>query len=202
MPDTNTLIANVKGLANAMGTALCTTNGNVATNTTAIATLRSDMATAISDAVTAAKTEILGGASDAYDTLKEIEDLLKGNDDLIAALQALNVVHYDSQTLTSEQQAQARSNIGAAAASDVTGLGSGVVRHDEDQQTLAAANQVRARSNIGAAGEADLTALAARVTTAEGDIDALETLIGDGTDIDFVSTFNTALNGGGNGGGD
>ena len=201
MPDTNTLIANVKGLANAMGTALCTTNGNVATNTTAIATLRSDMATAISDAVTAAKTEILGGASDAYDTLKEIEDLLKGNDDLIAALQALQVVHYDSQTLTSDQQAQARTNIGAAAASDVTGLGSGVVRHDE-AQTLAAANQVQARSNIGAAADADLTALAARVTTAEGDIDALEALIGDGTDIDFVSTFNTALNGGGNGGGD
>ena len=201
MPDTNTLIANVNGLATAMGTALRTTNGNVATNATAIETLRSDMTTAISDAVTAAKTEILGGASDAYDTLKEIEDLLKGNDDLIAALQALQVVHYDSQTLTSDQQAQARTNIGAAAASDVTGLGSGVVRHDE-AQTLAAANQVQARSNIGAAADADLTALAARVTTAEGDIDALEALIGDGTDIDFVSTFNTALNGGGNGGGD
>ena len=199
MSDTNTLIANVNGLATAMGTALRTTNGNVATNTTAIATLRTDMATAISDAVSAAKTEILGGASSAYDTLKELEDLMKANDDLIAALQALQVVHYDAQTLTSEQQAQARTNIGAAAASDVTGLGSGVVRHDE-AQTLAASNQVQARTNIGAAADADLTALAARVTTAEGDIDALEALIGDGSNIDFVSTFNTALNGGGNAG--
>ena len=199
MPDTNTLIANVNGLATAMGTALRTTNGNVATNTTAIATLRTDMTTAIANAVAAAKTEILGGASSAYDTLKELEDLMKANDSLIAALQALQVVHYDAQTLTSEQQAQARTNIGAAAASDVTGLGSGVVRHDE-AQSLAAANQVQARSNIGAAAEADLTALATRVTTAEGDIDALEALIGDGTNIDFVSTFNTALNGSGNGG--
>lgn len=199
MPDTSTLIANVNGLATAMGTALRTTNGNVATNTTAIATLRTDMTTAIADAVAAAKTEILGGASSAYDTLKELEDLMKANDSLIAALQALQVVHYDAQTLTSEQQAQARTNIGAAAASDVTGLGSGVVRHDE-AQSLAAANQVQARSNIGAAADADLTALATRVTTAEGDIDALEALIGDSSDIDFVSTFNTALNGSGNGG--
>ena len=70
----------------------------------------------------ALKTEILGGADAAYDTLVEIQQLLQngtsGLDALLAAVN--NRVRFDAaQTLTAPEQAQARSNIGVVAASDV-----------------------------------------------------------------------------------
>ena len=70
----------------------------------------------------ALKAEILGGADAAYDTLVEIQQLLQngtsGLDALLAAVN--NRVRFDAaQTLTVPEQAQARSNIGAVAASDV-----------------------------------------------------------------------------------
>lgn len=77
------------------------------------------------------KNDLLGGAGEAYDTLKELADLIDTNKDSIDALEALAAGHvkYDgAQTLTDAQKTQARSNIGAAAAththaiSDVTGL--------------------------------------------------------------------------------
>ena len=70
----------------------------------------------------ALKTEILGGADAAYDTLVEIQQLLQngtsGLDALLAAVN--NRVRFDAaQSLTVAEQFQARSNIGAVAASDV-----------------------------------------------------------------------------------
>ena len=70
----------------------------------------------------ALKAEILGGADAAYDTLVEIQQLLQngtsGLDALLAAVN--NRVRFDAaQTLSAPEQAQARSNIGAVAASDV-----------------------------------------------------------------------------------
>lgn len=70
----------------------------------------------------ALKSEILGGADAAYDTLLGIQQLLQngtsGLDALLAAVN--NRVRFDAaQTLTAPEQAQARSNIGAVAASDV-----------------------------------------------------------------------------------
>ena len=70
----------------------------------------------------ALKAEILGGADAAYDTLVEIQQLLQngtsGLDALLAAVN--NRVRFDAaQTLTASEQAQARSNIGAVAGSDV-----------------------------------------------------------------------------------
>ena len=70
----------------------------------------------------ALKSEILGGADAAYDTLLEIQQLLQngttGLDALLAAVN--NRVRFDAaQTLSAPEQAQARSNIGAVAASDV-----------------------------------------------------------------------------------
>lgn len=70
----------------------------------------------------ALKAEILGGADAAYDTLVEIQQLLQngtsGLDALLAAVN--NRVRFDAaQTLTAPEQAQARNNIGAVAASDV-----------------------------------------------------------------------------------
>jgi len=70
----------------------------------------------------ALKTEILGGADAAYDTLVEIQQLLQngtsGLDALLAAVN--NRVRFDAaQSLTLAEQLQARSNIGAVAATDV-----------------------------------------------------------------------------------
>ena len=68
------------------------------------------------------KSEILGGADAAYDTLVEIQQLLQngtsGLDALLAAVN--NRVRFDAaQSLTVAEQLQARSNIGAVAATDV-----------------------------------------------------------------------------------
>ena len=64
----------------------------------------------------ALKAEILGGADAAYDTLLEIQQFLQGEvgglDALLAAVH--NRVRFDAgQELTTEEQQQARSNIGA-----------------------------------------------------------------------------------------
>lgn len=68
------------------------------------------------------KSEILGGADAAYDTLVEIQQLLQnGTSGLDALLGAVNNrVRFDSaQVLTVPQQVQARTNIGAVAATDI-----------------------------------------------------------------------------------
>lgn len=76
--------------------------------------------------ITAAKQEVkndlLGGAGTAYDTLKELADLIATNKTAIEALQTIAAGHvkYDAaQVLTDEQKAQARTNIGAVAASEI-----------------------------------------------------------------------------------
>ncbi len=89
------------------------------------------IADAISTASTNLKSELLGGAGEAYDTLKELADLIATNKTAIEALQTIAAGHvkFDAaQSLTETQKTQARSNIGAAAAShthaisEVTGL--------------------------------------------------------------------------------
>lgn len=68
------------------------------------------------------KADILGGADPAYDTLLELQQALQNDQTGIAALTAAIEarVRFDAaQTLTPAEQAQARSNIGAVAASDI-----------------------------------------------------------------------------------
>lgn len=133
--------------------------------------LRAEVAQQIADAKTALKNEILGGASAAYDTLKEIEEILKTNETLVSALQALKIVKYDApQELTTDEQAQARSNIGAADATTVA-----------DQGTRLST------------AESSITDHGTRLGTVETDLDNLEASIGDMTDVDFVATFEAAL---------
>lgn len=77
----------------------------------------------ISDAAATTKAEILGGAGPAYDTLQELKELLDATDtDLSGLMTALaNRVRTDTATqgLNATQQANARTNIGAAASADV-----------------------------------------------------------------------------------
>lgn len=83
-------------------------------------------ADAISESATKVKNDLLGGAGTAYDTLKELADLIETNKDAITALQNLAAGHvkYDAaQSLTDVQKKQARDNIGAGAAADVTSHG-------------------------------------------------------------------------------
>lgn len=73
----------------------------------------------------AVKDELLNGAGEAYDTLKELADLIQSNQSAIEALQTLAAGHvkYDAaQELTDPQKAQARTNIGAASASELSTL--------------------------------------------------------------------------------
>lgn len=89
----------------------------------------------IEAAKTAVKNELVNGAAAALDTLNELAAAL-GNDPNFAttiATEVANRVRYDAaQTLTSPQQAQARSNIGAAAASDLNTLTTGLGNYDRD----------------------------------------------------------------------
>ncbi len=81
------------------------------------------------------KNDLVNGAGAALDTLSELAAAL-GNDPSFAATVAgeiANRVRFDAaQTLTTPQQAQARSNIGAAAASDVSTLQAGLGAYDRD----------------------------------------------------------------------
>ena len=83
----------------------------------------------------AVKNDLVNGAGAALDTLAELAAAL-GNDPSFAATIAseiANRVRYDAaQTLTAPQQTQARANIGAAAAADLTALSTALGNTDRD----------------------------------------------------------------------
>lgn len=81
--------------------------------------------TKVNDLIIAAKNELLNGAGTAYDTLKELGDLINANKDTISSLQQLAANHVSfttAQSLTDTQKNQARSNIAAASATEVSTL--------------------------------------------------------------------------------
>ncbi len=70
----------------------------------------------------ALKADLLGGADAAFDTLKELQEaILKDQSGIAALLAAVDRrVRFDAaQALTADEQAQARQNIGAVAASAI-----------------------------------------------------------------------------------
>lgn len=103
----------------------------------------------IFDSIEAAKTAVtdslVNGAAAALNTLNELATAL-GNDPSFAttiATEIANRVRFDAaQTLTSPQQTQARANIGAAAASDVGTLLTGLGAYDTDYAASYAAAKV------------------------------------------------------------
>ena len=162
---------------------------NAANITSLGTTLRDEILTAKQEAIATVTGE---NAKEALDTIKELGDYVESNRSLIDSLTALcnGHVHFDkdqSSDLTTAQKGQARTNIGAASADDLTTLAGQVVKHTASQG-LDATQQGNARANIGAASQADLTTL-------EGEVDDLAAAIGDLTDIDFVATFNAAYAG-------
>lgn len=113
--DKSNLVAAINELKAAVVSSAVIDDAHVA----ATSTYSSNKIVSLLDAL---KTEILGGAGAAYDTLVEIQQLLQngtsGLDALLAAVN--NRVRYDAaQSMTVAEQLQARSNIGAVAATDV-----------------------------------------------------------------------------------
>lgn len=79
----------------------------------------------INSTITAAINALVNGAPTTLDTLQELASAIENNKDAISALQTIaagHVKYNEAQQLTAEQQAQARTNIGASAASDLTTL--------------------------------------------------------------------------------
>lgn len=129
--DNSALTTNAKNLVGAINEvkALVAANSNGAvvddaTSSSATETYSVNKILAVvADAKAAVKSDILGGADAAYDTLKELEALLQGDDASIATLNAAigNRVRIDTaaQGLTTTQQQNARTNIGAYGAPEI-----------------------------------------------------------------------------------
>lgn len=130
----NELVATIGGMGG--GVAINDAAGNGDTTVTWSADKIYD---SIEAAKTAVTNSLVNGASAALDTLNELSAAL-GNDPNFAttiAAEIANRVRYDAvQTLTAPQQTQARSNIGAAAASDLSTLTAGLGNYDNDLVTV------------------------------------------------------------------
>lgn len=137
------------------------------------------------------KSELLGGAGEAFDTLKELADLINTNKSAIEALQSIagNHVRFDQkQTLTTEQQTQARTNIGAASAAEVAT----VKATAKAAQTAAGKAQTTADTAVkNAAADTKAGNAATAAAKAQGDVDTLKTAVGD-TTVDFAAIYAAA----------
>ena len=111
----SSLVAAINELKAAIVTAVMIDDLQVSTTTT----YSSNKVVTLLDAL---KADILGGADPAYDTLLELQQALQNDQSGIAALTSAidKRVRFDAaQTLTVLEQQQARTNIGAVAATDI-----------------------------------------------------------------------------------
>lgn len=129
------LVAAINELRTLVGSAGAVIDDNAGNGNTAVTWSADKIFDSIEAAKLAVKNDLVNGAGAALDTLSELAAAL-GNDPSFAATVAgeiANRVRFDAaQTLTTPQQAQARSNIGAAAASDVSALQTGLGAYDRD----------------------------------------------------------------------
>jgi capsid protein len=113
--DKSSLVAAINELKAAIVTAVMIDDLQVSTTTT----YSSNKVVTLLDTL---KADILGGADPAYDTLLELQQALQNDQSGIAALTSAidKRVRFDAaQTLTVVEQQQARTNIGAVAATDI-----------------------------------------------------------------------------------
>jgi capsid protein len=113
--DKSSLVAAINELKAAIVMAVMIDDLQVSTTTT----YSSNKVVTLLDAL---KADILGGADPAYDTLLELQQALQNDQSGIAALTSAidKRVRFDAaQTLTVLEQQQARTNIGAVAATDI-----------------------------------------------------------------------------------
>lgn len=129
------LVAAINELMTMIGSAGASIDDGAGNGNTGVTWSADKIYDSIEAAKAAVKNELINGAGAALDTLNELAAAL-GNDPSFASTIAgeiANRVRFDAaQTLTSPQQAQARTNIGAASASDVSGLITGLGTYDRD----------------------------------------------------------------------
>ena len=139
------LVAAINELTTLIGSAGASIDDLAGNGNTAVTWSADKIFDSIEAAKTAVKNDLVGGAGAALDTLNELAAAL-GNDPSFAATIATEIanrVRFDAaQTLTSPQQAQARTNIGAASAADVSGLIAGLGTYDRDYAADYAAAKV------------------------------------------------------------
>lgn len=119
----------------------------------------SKVASEILNAVQALRTQLVGTAGEALDTIYELGEALANNTSYVTTIsdELGKTIKYTLQSLTVEQQAQARTNISAANESEVLKIIS---------QTLSVAQKTQARTNIGAVEDANLVKSVAQTLTA------------------------------------
>ena len=170
--------------------------------------------------ISAAVNALINGAPGTLDTLKELGDAITNNQGAIEALQSIangHVKFNEAQTLTGEQQTQARSNIGAAAATEVTALQGTVSTLQTTVQTTeqtantnktaigtltsltttAKGNLVLAINEVKASTDNAVTVATGAQSTAnsaQSQVTTLTTNVGD-TQADFVAVYKAARDG-------
>lgn len=129
------LVAAINELKAALGSAGATINDTAGNGDTTVTWSADKIFATIEAAKTAVTNSLVNGSAAALDTLSELAAAL-GNDPSFATTIATglaNRVRYDAvQTLTSPQKTQARDNIGAAAASDLSTLTTAVGSTERD----------------------------------------------------------------------
>lgn len=157
----------------------------------------------INTAISTAVSDLINGAPGTLDTLKELADAITENQGAIEALETIAAGHvkYDgAQSLTTEQQAQARTNIGAASQSDLSAVSSTATVAQSAASTNAAnigtltSLTTTAKGNLVAAiNEVKTTATSASTAASQvaSDLAAFKTAVGD-TAANFAQTYTTA----------
>lgn len=129
------LVAAINELLTLVGGSGAVIDDNAGNGNTGVTWSADKIFDSIEAAKTAVKDELVAGAGAALDTLNELAAALNNDPSFATTIagEIANRVRFDAaQTLTSPQQAQARGNIGAAAASDVSGLTAGLGGYDRD----------------------------------------------------------------------
>ena len=129
------LVAAINELVTMIGSAGAGINDAAGNGSTTVTWSADKIFDSIEAAKAAVKSELTDGAGAALDTLNELAAALNDDPSFATTIagEIANRVRFDAaQTLTSPQQAQARANIGAADASDVSGLIAGLGTYDSD----------------------------------------------------------------------
>lgn len=129
------LVAAINELLTLIGSAGATIDDGAGNGNTGVTWSADKIFDSIEAAKTAVKNDLVSGAGAALDTLNELAAALDNDPSFAATIAAevANRVRYDAaQTLTSPQKTQARDNIGAAAAADLTSLTTGLGTYDRD----------------------------------------------------------------------
>jgi len=153
--------------------------GRVTTTESDIAALQSAVSTAESD-IDALESTVAGLASSG--SVSDLEDRVSQVESDTSYLLSTVVRVNEAQSFSNGEKSQARTNIGAAAASDLTTLEGRVTTAEGEIDTL--------QSDASTAASA-ISALEGDVDTLQTDVAALVTALGD-LDEDFLSAYETA----------